>query len=100
MASGPCEKITKSCHSEPFAVILSEAKDLALGAQGKLREESAFVCFQEDKSRFFASLRMTDDFFTASRYVFWPGSVERPVARRSGLEFDRVLLPADEHTRI
>jgi hypothetical protein len=27
-------------HSEPFAVILSEAKDLALGAQGKLREES------------------------------------------------------------
>ena len=28
------------CHSEPFAVILSEAKDLALGAQGKLREES------------------------------------------------------------
>jgi hypothetical protein len=28
------------CHSEPFAVILSAAKDLALGAQGKLREES------------------------------------------------------------
>jgi len=28
------------CHSEPFAVILSEAKHLALGAQGKLREES------------------------------------------------------------
>jgi hypothetical protein len=28
------------CHSEPFAVILSEAKDLALGAEGKLREES------------------------------------------------------------
>ena len=28
------------CHSEPFAVILSEAKDLALGAQGKLREAS------------------------------------------------------------
>ncbi len=27
-------------HSEPFAVILSEAKDLALGAQGKLREEA------------------------------------------------------------
>jgi hypothetical protein len=27
-------------HPEPFAVILSEAKDLALGAQGKLREES------------------------------------------------------------
>ena len=26
------------CHSEPFTVILSEAKDLALGAQGKLRE--------------------------------------------------------------
>jgi len=29
-----------TAHSEPFAVILSEAKDLALGAQGKLREES------------------------------------------------------------
>jgi hypothetical protein len=29
-----------ACHSEPFAVILSEAKDLALGAQDKLREES------------------------------------------------------------
>jgi len=28
------------CHSEPFAVILSEAKDLGLGAPGKLREES------------------------------------------------------------
>jgi hypothetical protein len=32
--------LTMSCHSEPFAVILSEAKDLALGAQGKFREES------------------------------------------------------------
>jgi hypothetical protein len=31
---------TTKCHSEPFAVILSAAKDLALGAQGKLREES------------------------------------------------------------
>ena len=28
------------CHSEPFAVILSEAKNLALPAQDKLREES------------------------------------------------------------
>jgi hypothetical protein len=65
---GRREKITKSCHSEPFAVILSEAKDLALGAQGKLLEESAVVCFQKDKSRFFASLRMTDDFFTAFRF--------------------------------
>jgi hypothetical protein len=27
-------------YSEPITVILSEAKDLALGAQGKLREES------------------------------------------------------------
>jgi hypothetical protein len=64
--SGTWENITKSCHSEPFAVILSEAKDLALDAQGKLREESAVVRFQKDKSRFFASLRMTDDIFTAS----------------------------------
>ena len=29
-----------TAHSEPFAVILSEAKDLALGGQGKLREEA------------------------------------------------------------
>jgi len=28
------------CHSEPFAVILSAAKDLALGAPDKLHEES------------------------------------------------------------
>jgi hypothetical protein len=44
---GTCEIITKSCHPERS-------------------EESAVVCFQKDKSRFFASLRMTDDFFTAS----------------------------------
>jgi putative transposase len=44
----------------------------------------------------------------ASRADQWPwssvhdytGSVERPVATPSGLEIDRVLLPADEHTRI
>jgi hypothetical protein len=35
------------CHSEPFAVILSEAKDLALFAQGKLREESRYLLFEE-----------------------------------------------------
>jgi hypothetical protein len=34
------ERAPSWCHSEPFAVILSEAKDLALGAQGKLREQS------------------------------------------------------------
>ena len=33
-------------------------------------EESAVVCFQKDKSRFFASLRMTANFFTASKYPF------------------------------
>ena len=32
--------VCEGCHSEPFAVILSAAKDLALPAQGKLREES------------------------------------------------------------
>jgi len=32
--------VAMSCHSEPFAVIHSEAKDLDPGAQGKLREES------------------------------------------------------------
>ena len=44
----------------------------------------------------------------ARRAEEWPwssvhdytGSVERPVATPSGLEIDRVLLPADEHTRI
>ena len=50
---GRCERITKSCHSERS-------------------EESAVVCFQKDKSRFFASLRMTDDFFTCSWYPFLP----------------------------
>jgi len=42
-----CEKITRPCHSERS-------------------EESAFVGAQRDKCRFFASLRMTDNFFTAS----------------------------------
>jgi hypothetical protein len=41
-----CLKTPLDCHSEPFAVILSEAKDLALGAQGKLREESRSEYFQ------------------------------------------------------
>ncbi|MGD0128367.1 MAG: transposase [Terriglobia bacterium] len=44
----------------------------------------------------------------ASRADEWPwssvhdytGSLERRVATPSGLEIDRVLLPADEHTRI
>jgi len=44
----------------------------------------------------------------ASRADEWPwssvhdytGSVERPVATPSGLQIDRVLLPADEHARI
>ena len=44
----------------------------------------------------------------AKRADEWPwssvhdytGSVQRPVATPSGLEIDRVLLPADEHTRI
>ena len=39
------------CHSEPFAVILSEAKDLALPAQGKLREESCSALRQIAASR-------------------------------------------------
>jgi hypothetical protein len=46
--------LTMSCHSEPFAVILSEAKDLALGAQGKLREESCsglFLQFRTEPER-------------------------------------------------
>jgi len=38
--------MSRGCHFEPFAVILSEAKDLALGAQGKLREESRPGRFQ------------------------------------------------------
>ena len=35
-----CGKTLPCCHSESFAVILSEAKNLALPAQDKLREES------------------------------------------------------------
>jgi hypothetical protein len=42
-----CEKIDNPCHSERS-------------------EESAVVCFQEDKCRCFASLSMTAHFFTAS----------------------------------
>ena len=34
------KNLCERCHSEPFAVILSAAKDLALAAQGKLGEES------------------------------------------------------------
>jgi ATP-dependent helicase Lhr and Lhr-like helicase len=36
----PSGDLAEACHSKPYAVILSEAKDLALGAQDKLREES------------------------------------------------------------
>jgi hypothetical protein len=50
-STGTCEEITKSCHSERS-------------------EESAVVCFQKDKSRFFALLRMTDDFLTPSSHLF------------------------------
>jgi hypothetical protein len=34
------KKGSAQCHSDPFAVILSAAKDLALPAQDKLREDS------------------------------------------------------------
>ena len=38
------------CHAEPFAVILSEAKNLALSAHDKLREEFCFLLsFQSKK---------------------------------------------------
>jgi hypothetical protein len=43
-----CGKTLRNCHSESFAVILSAAKDLALPAQDKLREESGPAHFQED----------------------------------------------------
>ena len=38
------------CHSNPFAVILSAAKALALGAQGKLRQESRPDCFFQPRN--------------------------------------------------
>jgi len=41
----------------PSLVILSEAKDLALAAQGKLREASGSAL--KFRARFFAALRMT-----------------------------------------
>jgi hypothetical protein len=51
------------CHSEPFAVILSTAKDLALGAQDKLREESCTAVMRiveaRTRARFLAALGMT-----------------------------------------
>jgi len=45
------------CHSEPFTVIPSEARNLALAVQGKLREESISV--NRGLTRFLASLGMT-----------------------------------------
>jgi hypothetical protein len=45
------------CHSEPFTVIPSEARNLALPVQGKLREESGFG--SKGSTRFLASLGMT-----------------------------------------
>ena len=39
--SGLRKNVPEPCYSEPFAaVILSEAKNLGISAQGKLREES------------------------------------------------------------
>jgi hypothetical protein len=52
-------KTRLACHSEPFAVILSAAKDLALPAQGKLREESSPDQIGISRARFLASLGMT-----------------------------------------
>jgi hypothetical protein len=43
------EKIDNPCHSEPVRF-----------AQGKLREESAVVCFQEDKCRCFAKFTLSE----------------------------------------
>jgi hypothetical protein len=34
------KNLCECCHSEPFSVIPSEARNLALPVQGKLREES------------------------------------------------------------
>jgi len=51
------------CHSEPFTVIPSEARNLALPVQGKLREESrsdfSFHACRTQKARFLAALGMT-----------------------------------------
>ena len=49
-----CGKTLPCCHSESFAVILSEAKNLALPAQDKLREESRPAHFHEH-TRFFVA---------------------------------------------
>jgi hypothetical protein len=46
------EKLSKAVILSPFAVILSKAKNLALLAQGKLREGSRSECFQ-GYARFF-----------------------------------------------
>ena len=58
--------------------------------------------------RFFDRVLRTVRAGLVSRAEEWPwssvhdytGGVQHPVATPSGLEIDRVLLPADEHTRI
>jgi hypothetical protein len=49
MASPPAALPPLHCHPEPFAVVLSEAKNLALGAQGKLREGSRSAFLRGDE---------------------------------------------------
>ena len=49
--------LCKGCHPEPFIVIPSEARNLALPVQGKLREESHSG--NKGLARFLASLGMT-----------------------------------------
>ena len=51
-ASQAAEKRNNTVILSPFAVILSVAKNLALLAQGKLREGSRSECFQ-GRARFF-----------------------------------------------
>ena len=56
--SGRLLKSARTVMLSPSLVILSEAKDLALAAQGKLSEASRGTL--KFRARFFAALRMTD----------------------------------------
>jgi hypothetical protein len=56
-ASQAAEKRSNTVILSPFAVILSAAKNLALPAQGKLREGSGTVIFQAMRDSSFARLR-------------------------------------------
>jgi hypothetical protein len=67
-----CEKPCNAVILSPFAVILSAAKNLALPAQGKLREGSRSEHFQGNARFFFAAAPQNDSAFEFIRSLFSP----------------------------